>query len=170
MKKYKKIITTLLLCGAIAFTFSACGGGGGGGGGGGDEDSGGSVTSPTNKINSFMPQGATLCELVFLVNGTRTDFLLSPSRSAICYIANQRQGTGQWSGVPSSFSIKISSPYDEYLIQLVNATITNINILDSTDGKPSEVSGNLTGDLIIIGQPTPIKITGTTCKLYFDYE
>lgn len=38
MKKIRKCIFALLLCGAIAFTFSACGGGGGGGGGGGDAE------------------------------------------------------------------------------------------------------------------------------------
>lgn len=53
MKKYKKFIASLLVSGALALCFTACGGGGGGGGGEGGED--GDSSDNNNETSSSAP-------------------------------------------------------------------------------------------------------------------
>lgn len=95
MKKIRNFINTLLLCGIVAFTFSACGGGGGGGGGSGDEGdlSGGNATdSPSGgnqeEVVDYAPTSLTGKTIVY-----------TSSRKAQTY----RFGSGIYEAVDTKF-------------------------------------------------------------------
>lgn len=123
MKKIRNFINTLLLCGIVAFTFSACGGGGGGGGGSGDgsDSSGGGTQQPTKtevqgKILRFT--GSYINNIEFVTEST-----VGISRNGKAYAG--------------SYTLSASSNANEFSLTI-----------RATSGSNSNISLNYTGRLV----------------------
>lgn len=144
MKKYKKFIASLLVSGALALCFTACGGGGGGGGGGDgetstDNNSSGNSSSSTTSLPSSLAGMTMLCSTSSGVN--QYSFSSSTSVSVkhtgeTDYGASVTRGSGTYSYNATTKKFNISykvGPNKEYSYSFTG-TLGNVkkSILNNT--------------------------------------